>query len=159
MKTAPLFRWTIQRHFVIVCSVAANPSGGFMDPCAPAQTTPRNKRILLIEDERDVLDMLREILAAEGHAVFSAPDGAAGLACFMNEPFDILFTDMNMPGMSGFDVAAEVKKILPSVPVVLMTGWDTECEPSELKAKGIDLLIKKPFALPDILEAVELLCP
>jgi len=158
-KTAFLFHWTIQKLFVIVCAVAANLSGESMDPCAPAQTNPHTRRILLIEDELDVLDMLHEILAAEGHSAHSTPDGKAGLACFLAHPFDIVFTDMNMPGISGLDVAAEVKKIHPSVPVVLLTGWDMEDEPFDLKENGIDLLIKKPFAITDVLRAIKLLCP
>jgi DNA-binding response OmpR family regulator len=130
-----------------------------MDPCAPAQTNPCNKRILLVEDERDVRDMLHEILTAEGHATHTAPDGPIGLACFLAGPFDIVFTDMNMPGLSGLDLAEEIKKINPAVPVVLLTGWDMEYAPFELKAKGIDQLIKKPFAITDILAAIKLLCP
>jgi DNA-binding response OmpR family regulator len=116
-------------------------------------------RILLVEDERDVLDMLQEILTGEGHTTQTALDGAAGLACFLAGPFDIVFTDMNMPGISGFDVATEIKKINPLVPVVLLTGWDMECGPFDLKAQGIDLLMKKPFAITDILQAIKLLCP
>lgn len=130
-----------------------------MGPHAPDETTPPARHILLIEDEADVLEMLQEILAVEGHTAEPALDGEAGLACFQAASFDIVFTDMNMPGMSGFDVAAEIKKISPRMPVVLMTGWDVGCEPDALKAKGIDLLIKKPFAITDILSAINLLCP
>jgi DNA-binding response OmpR family regulator len=130
-----------------------------MDPCAPAQTSPCKKRILLVEDERDVLDMLHEILTADGHTTHTAADGPIGLACFLAGPFDIVFTDMNMPGLSGLDLAEEIKKISPSVPVVLLTGWDMDYTPFELKAKGIDLLIKKPFAITHILAAIKLLCP
>ncbi len=130
-----------------------------MAPQAADQAGPHIKRILLIEDESDVLEMLQEILAVEGHTAETAEDGEAGLACFQAAAFDIVFTDMNMPGMSGLAVAAEIKKINPRIPVVLMTGWDVGCDSSELQAKGIDLLIKKPFAITDILSAIERLCP
>ncbi len=103
--------------------------------------------------------MMREILTAEGHATREAPDGRTAVALFYAEPFDIVFTDMHMPGFTGYDVAREIKKAKPSMPVVLMTGWDIESEPAELKAKGIDLLIKKPFTITDIVLAIELLCP
>lgn len=128
-----------------------------MAPQQPAQAAPGKKRILLIEDERDVLDMLHEILACEGHTTLAAHNGAAGLACFLDQQIDIVFTDMNMPGITGFDVAREVKKAMPGLPVVLLTGWDVDCEPFDLKAQGVDLLIKKPFAIQDILNALELL--
>jgi CheY-like chemotaxis protein len=121
-------------------------------------TTPAAKRILLVEDERDVLDMLLEILAAEGFAAQTASDGEEALARFRRQSYDIVFTDMNMPGLTGLEVAAEIKKLRPEVPVVLLTGWDMEITPAQLRDRGIDALIKKPFAISDILQAIAQLC-
>ena len=122
------------------------------------QTDQQGLRILIVEDERDVLDMLQEVLGSEGHAVISAPDGEAALACFQEQPFDIVFTDLNMPGVSGWEVADRIKNINYSVPVVLLTGGDVDIEKAELKTKGIDCFIKKPFAIAAILQALVDLC-
>ena len=123
--------------------------------CAAAQTPPRSLRILIVEDERDVLDMLQEVLARAGHRVIAAPDGKAGLACFQRQPFDIVLTDLNMPGISGFDLATGIKKINQSMPVLLLTGWAGELKEAELTANGIDCIIKKPFATADLLQALD----
>ena len=121
-----------------------------------AQTPLRSSlRILIVEDERDVLDMLQEVLARAGHRVIAAPDGKAGLACFQRQPFDIVLTDLNMPGISGFDLATGIKKINQSMPVLLLTGWAGEFEEAELTAKGIDCIIKKPFAIADLLQTLD----
>jgi CheY-like chemotaxis protein len=127
-------------------------------PCPAAETDQRSLRILIVEDESDVLDMLEEVLEGEGHTVITAVDGKAGLECFQMQPFDIVLTDLNMPGISGLEMAGRMKKIKPSVPVMLLTGWDVELETAELAAKGIDCFIKKPFAILDILQALDDLC-
>jgi two-component system response regulator FlrC len=123
-----------------------------------AQTNPRSLRILIVEDERDVLDMLEEVLTGEGHTVITALDGKAGLDCFQRQPVDIVLTDLNMPGISGLEMASRIKKINPSVPVMLLTGWDVGLDTAELAAKGIDCFIKKPFTIADILLALDDLC-
>ena len=129
-----------------------------MQSTQQAQTVQQSLRILIVEDERDVLDMLQEVLASEGHAVISAPDGEAALACFQEQPFDIVFTDLNMPGVSGWEVAGRIKNINCSVPIVLLTGWDVQLEKAELKAKGIDCFIRKPFTIAAVLQALVDLC-
>ena len=130
-----------------------------MEPCPQhKQTNKHGLCILVVEDERNVLDMLREVLTGEGHAVSAAPDGAVALACFQTQPFDIVFTDLNMPGLSGWELADRIKNINCSVPVVLLTGWDVEFEKAELKTKGIDCFIKKPFPIAAILQALDDLC-
>ena len=127
-------------------------------PCTPAQADPRSLRILIVEDECDVLDMLQEVLAGEGHTVITALDGNTGLACFQRQPFDIVLTDLNMPGISGLEMAGRMKKLKPSVPVMLLTGWDVELKQAELAAKGIDCFLKKPFTIADILRSIDDLC-
>jgi CheY-like chemotaxis protein len=129
-----------------------------MMQCSTAQTPQRSLRILIVEDERDVQAMLEEVLTGSGHRVAAAPDGKAGLACFQSQPFDIVLTDLNMPGISGFALATEIKKIDRSMPVLLLTGWAGEFEQAELTANGIDCIIKKPFFIADLLQALDDLC-
>jgi CheY-like chemotaxis protein len=127
-------------------------------PCTVAQIDPRSLSILIVEDERDVLEMLEEVFAGEGHTVTTARDGNEGLDRFQRRHFDIVLTDLNMPGMSGLEMASRMKKITPSIPVILLTGWDVGLDAAELGAKGIDCFIKKPFSIADILQALSDLC-
>ena len=158
----PLFIWTISGGFGIsTCGAPAHMYGrGYkmLHRTQHTQTTQQSLRILIVEDEREVLDMLREVLTGAGHAVVAAQDGEAALACFQAQPFDIVFTDLYMPGVSGWEVAGRIKNLNCSVPVVLLTGWDVELEKAALKTKGIDCFIKKPFAIAAILQALVDLC-
>ena len=112
------------------------------------------RRILLIEDEAEVAEML----ACEGYTAVPEPDGEQGLARFQAQPFDIVVTDLTMPGISGWDVADRIKKLDQAVPVIMLTGWDAELEPDEITARGVDRYIKKPFTLHDIIGAIDDLC-
>ena len=122
------------------------------------QTARQTLRILIVEDERDVLDMLRDVFASAGHTVIAVPDGETALASFQAQHCDIVFTDLYMPGFSGWEVAGRIKKLDCSVPVVLLTGCDVDFEQAELKTKGVDCFIKKPFAIAAILQALADLC-
>ena len=66
-----------------------------------------------------------------------------------------MFTDLGMPGMSGWQVAEKVKSINRKVPVVLITGWDIRQEESEMKDSYVDLIVHKPFEMDQVLNVVQ----
>ncbi len=109
-----------------------------------------NARILIIEDEEDVCLLLADILSQEGHAIATASDGRAGLALFQQQSFDIVFTDLAMPNMTGWQVAEEVKKIDTQVPVILITGWSMQTEEKEMYKSHVDMIVTKPFTVDEI---------
>jgi CheY-like chemotaxis protein len=109
-------------------------------------TTDRAK-ILLIDDDKTVRDVLSSMLAVAGHEVVSVESGVKGLEAFDSSEFDIVFTDLGMPEMSGWDVASAVKERNPSISVVMVTGWGRQLEEDEVRGKGVDLLLCKPFEL------------
>jgi len=98
-------------------------------------------RILAVEDEPEVLDVIRAMLAATGHTVVSAASGREALELFEREPIDVVVTDLGMPGMTGLALAEEVKRRRP-VPVVLLTGWADELE--DAHRRHVDVLLAKP---------------
>jgi PAS domain S-box-containing protein len=121
----------------------------------PRQSHARARgRILVIDDERDVADILGDVLTRDGHQVAVCSDGAAGLARFEREEFDLVITDLGMPGMSGWEVARLVKLARPGVPVVMITGWGDRIDPAEAVSRGVDVLISKPFKRDQIREVV-----
>ena len=103
------------------------------------------RRVLVVDDEENVRLVLVELLVAQGHTVVAHADGRSGLARFHDEPFDIVFTDLGMPGLSGWEVARVVKLGRPAVPIVLVTGWSDQMEPDEVRRRGIDFVVAKPF--------------
>jgi CheY-like chemotaxis protein len=63
---------------------------------------------------------------------------------------EVVFTDLGMPGVSGWDIAAEAKRILPDAAVVLVTGWGVQLDVESARAKGVDFLLGKPFTVDDV---------
>jgi len=115
----------------------------------------RKARILVIEDEDDVRQLLFDILSSEGHEVEVASDGIQGLDLFMERDFDLVCTDLGMPKVSGWQVAEEIKRIGRKVPVAIITGWDVNIMESELKEKAVNFVIQKPFQVKQVLSLVK----
>ncbi len=111
-------------------------------------------KILIIDDERDVLELLHDVLQTGGHTAVAASSGPEGIDIFRNDHFDIVFTDLGMPEMSGWQVADEIKKLSPATPVVLITGWEMQNQKKKLARHGIDLVLNKPFQITQILQIV-----
>ena len=75
------------------------------------------------------------------------------------ERFDLVITDLSMPGVSGWDVAKQVKTTSPSTRVMLLSGWSVQLDPEQIKAAGIDLVLSKPVQIDELVQAVQrLLC-
>ena len=123
-----------------------------------AQTVPgtmKKASILVIEDEDDLPNLLTDILKMEGHEVEAAANGREGIALFASKHFDLVFTDLGMPGMSGWQVAEKIKQLSSDTPVALITGWEVKKKKQELKSKGVDIVLKKPFRVDEILRLVQ----
>jgi PAS domain S-box-containing protein len=112
-------------------------------------------RFLVIDDKSEIVEMLVTILTEAGYEVEGTIDPQEGLRKFKTGGFDIVFTDLGMPGMSGWEVVREIRKGKPEVPIVLITGWAAELEQKILDRSGIDLVIPKPFTRLEILSSVE----
>ncbi len=108
-------------------------------------------RILLIEDEEHILENLSLIFQMANHEVEVAPSGSEGLKLFAQSNFDIVFTDLGMPGMSGWEVARAVKEMKSETPVVLITGWGLSLDLEEAREKGVDYVVQKPFKMNQVL--------
>jgi GAF domain-containing protein/ActR/RegA family two-component response regulator/anti-sigma regulatory factor (Ser/Thr protein kinase) len=111
-------------------------------------------RVLIIEDEKNIREVLDETLSAEGYEVTCAATGMEGIELFKKKEFDLVITDLGIPNMSGWEVADQIKSINPSTPVVLSTGWRLKLDPVKMKSQNVDRVIKKPFNLEQVLEVV-----
>ena len=111
-------------------------------------------RCLVVDDEAEVGRVLGDVLQTSGHRVVVLGDGAEAIAQFRAEPFDLVFTDLAMPRVSGWQVAQAVKEIAPAVPVVLVTGFGVELTAGERQTHGVDMVLVKPLKITDVLDAV-----
>jgi DNA-binding response OmpR family regulator len=110
---------------------------------------------MIIEDEEPVRNLLSAIIKNGGHEVEVVSDGNQGIEMFGKKEFDLVFIDLGMSGISGWQVAKKVKGINERVPVVLITGWDIRQEESEMKDSYVDLIIQKPFEVEQVLDLVQ----
>ena len=124
-------------------------------PVKPKKKKHEKVRILVIEDEKDIQDLIVDILQMNNLEVEVASSGSQGIKLFQEKTFDLVFTDLGMPGMSGWQVAKEIKKINDKTPVALITGWQIQLKNAEMKEKGVDLCINKPFKVDQLLQLVQ----
>jgi len=110
--------------------------------------------ILLIEDQKEVREILKEMLVEAGHKVRIAKSGEEGLEIFKKGLFDLVFTDLGMEKMSGWELTRRLKEISPETKVALITGWGTQIDISEAKKRGVDFVVPKPFTQEKLLSVL-----
>jgi nitrogen-specific signal transduction histidine kinase/CheY-like chemotaxis protein len=111
-------------------------------------------RILIIDDEEEIRGLLQEIVSADGHVADIASDGVTGLEKLCGQAYDLVFTDLGMPGLTGWDVAKKVKEINDKIPVALITGYQISSETENLQGKGVDFILYKPFHITEVQKLV-----
>src|SRR6185369_9038846 len=102
-------------------------------------------KILVVDDQDMMRDSLAAILAREGHEIIAANDGQAAISRLAGSKIDLVITDLKMPRMTGIELLAEVKKLKPDVPVVLMTAFASVQTAVEAMKLGAYDYIQKPF--------------
>jgi nitrogen-specific signal transduction histidine kinase/ActR/RegA family two-component response regulator len=145
-------RLGVGTKFIIRLPVARNISPA-TETAAPAAVT-QPLRILLIDDEEMVRNIVRDLLQSDGHEVRLAKDGREGLACFHQGAYDVVFVDRAMPGMSGDQVAAAIKSLTAEIPVVLLTGFGTLMNSAGEQPAGVDFVLSKPVTLAELRAAL-----
>ena len=130
-----------------VTDQALQPAGG--DGAALPRLV-RPGRILVIDDEAEIVEIVKDVLSAEGHEVATALNGHAGLATARTAAFDVVFTDLGMPDMTGWEVAERVREHSPKSAVVLVTGWGATLDQEEVRRHGVEAVLNKPFEIDEL---------
>jgi len=112
-------------------------------------------RLLLVEDEPEILNLLRDMLRLKGHRVVAMNDGEKALELLDTSHFDLVLTDLGMPVVSGWEIAKRAKAKNPKTPVVMITGWGAQYEDVELASRGVDLMLAKPLSWDKLLSSIE----
>jgi CheY-like chemotaxis protein len=118
---------------------------------------PMALRVLVADDEESVLTVLAEMLRGMGHQVTPALGGPAAVDLMRLESYDVVFTDLGMPEVNGWDLAAVVKSRRPECAVVLVSGWGFQLEEDSALARGVDRVMAKPFSFHDVERALRAL--
>jgi CheY-like chemotaxis protein len=114
------------------------------------------ERILFIDDEPALVSMGKECLERLGYEVVTETSSREALTLFIRQPerFDLVITDMTMPGMTGKRLAEELRRIRPDIPIILCTGFSNHLNEEQAKAIGMCALLMKPFVLRELAETV-----
>jgi signal transduction histidine kinase/ActR/RegA family two-component response regulator len=120
---------------------------------APVKET-HPARILVIDNEDSAREILSKILRAKGHQVVVASDGEEGIERFRSGEFDLVFTNLGMPKISGWEVGKTIKGLNPKVLIAMITGWGMKLNREKMRESGIDLIISKPFNFDEVIQLV-----
>ena len=115
----------------------------------------KRARILVVDDEIEILAVLREALERAGHTVETASSGREGIERFRNGAFDVVLSDLGMADVGGWDVARAVREKGPRRVVLgLVTGWGATISEEMVNAHAVNFVIAKPFDVDDLVSKV-----
>ncbi len=122
---------------------------------AQASTPLRNEhpRVLVVDDEASIRDLLAKTLALAEYEVDTAADASTALTRVRAADYDLLIADLRMPGMDGLTLIRQVKKIRAELPVIIITGFSSEASAIEAVNLGVAGYLRKPFRVPEVLAA------
>lgn len=109
------------------------------------------KRVLVVDDDPIVGQCFEQVLAPKGYAVIRARGGVEALDRLEREEYDVVYTDIKMPGMSGIEVARRIRASSPWLPVVIVTGYGSQQNRAEAAKIGVKGFIMKPLS-PEVIE-------
>ena len=150
-------QWRFRKRDIDAWLDSQRPRGGGARPTASTPTRPTNgttrPRVLVVDDEASIRDLLAKTLALAEYDVDVAPDGRSALERMRMYPYDLLIADLKMPGMDGLTVIREAKRYKVDLPVIIITGFSTESSAIEAVNLGVAGYLTKPFRVPQVLAA------
>lgn len=147
-------QWRFRKADIDAWLESQRPRGARPAPAAarPAPAAgPSRSRVLVVDDEAAIRDLLAKTLALAEYEVDVAPDGRAALERLRTLPYDLLITDLKMPGIDGLAVIREARRYRPDLPVIIITGFSTEASAIEAINLGVSGYLTKPFRVPKVL--------
>ena len=118
----------------------------------PARASDR-PRVLVVDDEASIRELLSKTLALAEYEVDTAPDGRAAIERLRLGHYDLLIADLKMPGLDGLSLIREAKRLKADLPVIIITGFSTESSAIEAVNLGVAGYLTKPFRVPQVLAA------
>ena len=126
---------------------SVRPASSSRTPAPPSGRA----RVLVVDDEETIRDLLAKTLALAEYDVDLAPDGRTALERLRIIHYDLLITDLKMPGVDGLAVIREARRLKADIPVIIITGFSTEASAIEAVNLGVSGYLTKPFRVPRVL--------
>jgi excisionase family DNA binding protein len=151
-------QWRFRKSDIDAWLDSQRPRAALRDPAVlpdAARTTPATgrPRVLVVDDEASIRDLLAKALALAEYEVDVSPDGRSALERMRMHPYDLLIADLKMPGMDGLTVIREAKRYRADLPVIIITGFSNESSAIEALNLGVAGYLTKPFRVPQVLAA------
>jgi excisionase family DNA binding protein len=147
-------QWRFRKRDIDAWLESQRPRQGRNSSPAPrAQAAAGRPRVLVVDDEAAIRDLLSKTLALAEYDVDLAPDGRTALERLRIIPYDLLITDLKMPGIDGLAVIREARRLKADIPVIIITGFSTEASAIEAVNLGVSGYLTKPFRVPRVLAA------
>jgi CheY-like chemotaxis protein len=126
---------------------------------APARLSNGDSlRILVVEDEESIRHFLTTALTQLGHSPRTVADAQEGLTAFSEEQFDLIITDLGLPGMSGEELARTIARKSPAIPVILLTGWSSQLKDEAQSLPGVTSILGKPITISTLSSSIAAVC-
>lgn len=126
------------------------PLGRAVQEQAPKRVECVEYSILVVDDEAGLGEALKLSLEMAGYHVLFSANPRQALELFKQEQFDLVITDLRMPGMSGWELASEIKRFNPSTPIIAMTGWPVDLIRDGQRCSEMEAIIQKPYRVNDL---------
>ena len=146
---------TVSKEPFKVDAAIKPPSLETVNPGTAGSLDELQPQILVVDDEEAVRELLRDLLESEGFRVYLAADGREALHLVAAQPFDGIFTDVGMPGMSGWELANAIRERNETIPIAVITGWGEAVGSDEQKEARVDWVVTKPFRAERITELAQ----
>lgn len=112
-------------------------------------------RILVVDDDEYILDILRILLENEGYEVVAAQDSQKGLDIVTSSEVDLVISDLRMRPMNGIELLREIRKVKPKLPVIMLTAYGSPETANEASQLGAFAYLTKPFGPDEVLETIQ----
>lgn len=123
------------------------------EPVRPQPLAVGRPRVLVVDDEESIRELLAKMLAMAEYDVETAPDGRVGIERLRQQKYDLLISDLKMPNVDGLALIREARHLAASMPVLIITGYSSEQSAIEAVNLGVTGYLTKPFRAPQVLAA------
>jgi excisionase family DNA binding protein len=149
-------QWRFRKRDIDAWLESQRPRAGSRNTSTSARSIASQAgrpRVLIVDDEATIRDLLSKTLALAEYDVDLAPDGRTAVERLRIIPYDLLITDLKMPGVDGLSVIREARRLMADIPVIIITGFSTEASAIEAVNLGVSGYLTKPFRVPRVLAA------
>jgi len=120
----------------------------------PLESVHPNVRILIVEDDEEMRSLLNDFFVEEGFETDSISNGYEALGILIKKPFDLIMTDIRMPGLTGLDILPRIKKLQPGVPSIGITAFGSEEVHPRAYERGATVYLEKPIHFEKLRELI-----